>query len=79
MPRNLQFLDDVVFGADNTTIEASRCHVFSENVLESTQQAELMIRMRNLADGAEFPVFAYQVWCISENFYCLFMLSVKRL
>nr|KAG5688558.1 hypothetical protein BaRGS_002773 [Batillaria attramentaria] len=42
-----------------TKIEASRCFVWSEPSSDQYVQADLMLRMRDLADASSLPVFAY--------------------
>ncbi|CAG5117286.1 unnamed protein product, partial [Candidula unifasciata] len=66
--RNPFFESDVVFGP-NKTITASRCHVYSYRLADSTDQANLMTRMRQVADASPAAVFAYHpVFVLFEQF-----------
>ncbi|KAK7490829.1 hypothetical protein BaRGS_00017885, partial [Batillaria attramentaria] len=56
---NSEFQPDVVFDSGQTKIEASRCFVWSEPSSDQYSQADLMLRMRDLADASSLPVFAY--------------------
>lgn len=78
LPKHIRYHNDVVFSADNTSVIASRCHVFSNNVVESTKQAELMIRMRDLADNAPLPTFAYQPAFVYFEQYVMIMQSTLQ-
>ncbi|KAK7501184.1 hypothetical protein BaRGS_00007669 [Batillaria attramentaria] len=78
LPRNTRYVMDVVFDENNETIVASRCHVFSKVVTESTRQAELMIRMRELADSAPFHTFAYQPAFVYFEQYVMIMSSTLQ-
>ncbi|KAK6170826.1 hypothetical protein SNE40_019126 [Patella caerulea] len=51
--------NDVEFTSDGSAVKASRCYVFTVNLPDSTDQGNLMLRMRELADGSELDVFAY--------------------
>ncbi|KAH9515398.1 hypothetical protein Btru_014364, partial [Bulinus truncatus] len=53
------FRNDIVFGSDKKSIIASRCQAYSVKVVESNEQANLMSRMRELADSSPADVFAY--------------------
>ncbi|XP_055884884.1 patched domain-containing protein 3-like isoform X1 [Biomphalaria glabrata] len=53
------FRNDIVFGEDNKSIIASRCHAYSLKITDSNDQASLMTRMRDLADSSSANVFAY--------------------
>ncbi|XP_055886577.1 patched domain-containing protein 3-like isoform X2 [Biomphalaria glabrata] len=53
------FQNDLVLGEDNKSIVASRCHAYSIKVVDSNDQANLMTRMRDLADASPADVFAY--------------------
>ncbi|CAG5117285.1 unnamed protein product [Candidula unifasciata] len=55
---NAYFENDIVFGPNNS-ITASRCHVYSYAVTESTSQGNLMTHMRQIADASPADVFAY--------------------
>ena len=65
--RNLQafltnssdFQADVVFDSAKSNIIASRCFVMSKANNDQYNNADVMERMRDLADGASFSVFAY--------------------
>ncbi|BFY99213.1 hypothetical protein BsWGS_02253 [Bradybaena similaris] len=52
------FENDITFGP-NSSITASRCHVYSYRLAESNDQALLMKRMRQVADASPAAVFAY--------------------
>ncbi|CAL1542954.1 unnamed protein product [Lymnaea stagnalis] len=54
-----RFINDIVFGPNKTEITASRCHAYSYKVTDSNDQADLMTRMRDLADKSPADVFAY--------------------
>nr|KAG5713846.1 hypothetical protein BaRGS_024473 [Batillaria attramentaria] len=54
-----EFQPDVIFDSSQTEILASRCFVMSEPIREQYAQADLMVRMRDLADASSLPVFAY--------------------
>ncbi|KAK7507749.1 hypothetical protein BaRGS_00000714 [Batillaria attramentaria] len=54
-----EFQPDVIFDSSQTEILASRCFVMSEPIREQYAQADLMVRMRDLADASPLPVFAY--------------------
>ncbi|XP_076456429.1 patched domain-containing protein 3-like [Babylonia areolata] len=54
-----EFKSDVVVDSHNSTIIASRCFVFSKANSDQYDNAELMARMRDLADDSPLPVFAY--------------------
>ncbi|KAK3100784.1 hypothetical protein FSP39_025281 [Pinctada imbricata] len=51
------FRTDISF--ENSKISSSRFYVFSDNVKDSTEQADLMLRMREIASESNLPVFAY--------------------
>ncbi|XP_050391852.1 patched domain-containing protein 3 [Patella vulgata] len=51
--------NDIEFTSDGSAVKASRCYVFTVNLPDSTDQGNLMLRMRELADGSELDVFAY--------------------
>ncbi|XP_076441426.1 patched domain-containing protein 3-like [Babylonia areolata] len=78
LPDHPRYMNDVVFDADNSSVLASRCHVFSKNVVDSTRQAELMIRMRELADSAPLPTFAYQPAFVYFEQYVTIMRSTLQ-
>lgn len=78
LPNNLRYIGDVVFDALNETVVASRCHVMSENLRESTQQADLMLRMRDLADNAPLPTFAYHPAFVFFEQYVMIMSSTLQ-
>nr|KAG5690493.1 hypothetical protein BaRGS_033333 [Batillaria attramentaria] len=60
---------DVVFDSTGKGIEASRCFVLSEPNSDQYAQADLMIRMRELADASSLPVFAYHsAFVVFEQF-----------
>ncbi|XP_059176699.1 patched domain-containing protein 3-like [Physella acuta] len=59
LSNNPRFYNDIVFGPDNMTITASRCQVYSYKVTDSNDQANLMTRMREVADDSPADVFAY--------------------
>ncbi|CAG5117284.1 unnamed protein product [Candidula unifasciata] len=52
------FKNDIVFEG-NHTITASRCHVYSQKVSSSNDQANVLTRMRQLADDSPAGVFAF--------------------
>ena len=54
-----EFKADVVFDSAKTNIIASRCFVMSKANNDQYNNADVMERMRDLADGASFSVFAY--------------------
>ena len=54
-----EFEADVVFGSAKTNIIASRCFVMTKANNDQYNNADVMERMRDLADGASFSVFAY--------------------
>ncbi|KAK7508062.1 hypothetical protein BaRGS_00001027 [Batillaria attramentaria] len=54
-----EFQPDVVFDSAKTEVVASRCFVWSEPNSDQYSQADLMVRMRDLADASSLPVFAY--------------------
>ncbi|XP_050412890.1 patched domain-containing protein 3 [Patella vulgata] len=51
--------NDVEFTSDGSAIKASRCYIFTANLPDSTDHGNLMLRMRELADGSDLDVFAY--------------------
>ena len=54
-----EFEADVVFDSAKTNIIASRCFVMTKANNDQYNNADVMERMRDLADGASFSVFAY--------------------
>ena len=54
-----EFEADVVFDSAKTNIIASRCFVMSKANNDQYNNADMMERMRDLADVASFSVFAY--------------------
>ncbi|XP_046573682.1 patched domain-containing protein 3-like [Haliotis rubra] len=56
---NLYAKNDVVFSESDNNITALRCHMISMNVPDSMDQANLMLRMRNLAAESPLLVFPY--------------------
>ena len=54
-----EFEADVVFDSAKSNIIASRCFVMSKANNDQYNSADVMERMRDLADGASFSVFAY--------------------
>ncbi|KAL8580373.1 hypothetical protein ACOMHN_037472 [Nucella lapillus] len=78
LPDHPRYMNDLVFSKDNSSVLATRCHVFSENVVDSTRQAELMIRMRDLADSAPLPTFAYQPAFVYFEQYVMIMRSTLQ-
>nr|KAG5707060.1 hypothetical protein BaRGS_011771 [Batillaria attramentaria] len=64
-----EFEADVVFDSSRAEVVASKCPVLSGGIKEQYDQAELMIRMRKLADDCPLPVFAYHdVFKIYEQY-----------
>lgn len=59
LPANPDFQNDVVLNANKTAITASRCYVFSHPITDQYEQADMMVRMRDIADASSLPVFAY--------------------
>lgn len=79
LPQSRRYITDVVFDSKNESVIASRCHVFSKNVVESTRQAQLMTRMRELADSAtHLPTFAYQPAFVFFEQYVTIMSSTLQ-
>ena len=54
-----EFEADVVFDSAKTNIIASRCFVMTKANNDQYNNADVMERMHDLADGASFSVFAY--------------------
>ncbi|KAJ8304745.1 hypothetical protein KUTeg_018328 [Tegillarca granosa] len=50
---------DVVFQDNKNRIKASRVHVITPSMKESTTQGEMMVRTRELADTSDLQVFAF--------------------
>ncbi|XP_052068925.1 patched domain-containing protein 3-like [Mytilus californianus] len=51
------YINDVTI--DDTSITASRFHVLTENLASSTQQGNMMTRIRDIVGSSSLPVFAY--------------------
>ncbi|XP_048240441.1 patched domain-containing protein 3-like [Haliotis rufescens] len=53
------FDKDVVFDSTSTNIKASRCYLLSINIKGSNAQADVMVRMRALADNSPLSVYTF--------------------
>jgi len=51
--------NDVVIDTEKNTIVAARFHVLTENLKTSNEQADMMLRTREIADESGLPVFSY--------------------
>ncbi|XP_012938836.1 patched domain-containing protein 3 [Aplysia californica] len=59
LKENPRYTSDVILDAQNRTVTASRCFVYSYKVTDSNDQADLMTRMREVADNDPLDTFAY--------------------
>ncbi|OWF50767.1 patched domain-containing protein 3-like [Mizuhopecten yessoensis] len=53
------FKNDVVFNDEKDLIKASRFHVMSTSIKDTSRQGKLMLRMREIADDSSIPCFAF--------------------
>ncbi|XP_046556222.1 patched domain-containing protein 3-like [Haliotis rubra] len=56
---NTVYENDVAFDSSNNCIIASRCYLFSTDIKDSNVQADVMVRMRALADNSPLSVYTF--------------------
>lgn len=59
LPANSRYYTDVVLDFTNSSITASRCYVLSKPMKNQYEMADLMVRMRKIADSSKLPVFPF--------------------
>ncbi|XP_048240407.1 patched domain-containing protein 3-like [Haliotis rufescens] len=56
---NTVYENDVALDSSNISITASRCYLFSTKIKDSNAQADVMVRMRALADNSPLSVYTF--------------------
>nr|KAG5709557.1 hypothetical protein BaRGS_001607 [Batillaria attramentaria] len=75
---NPTFWTDLTFDVSGQRIVASRCYAMSVAIRDQYAQAELMTRMRSLADGSPLPVFAFHYSFVTfEQYLSILPATVK--
>ncbi|GFN74615.1 patched domain-containing protein 3 [Plakobranchus ocellatus] len=73
-----RFYNDVVFDSTNQTIIASRCHVSTTKLIDSNDEANMMITSRRIADASPADVFAYsEPFVLIEQFVTILYSTLK--
>ncbi|XP_069116344.1 patched domain-containing protein 3-like [Argopecten irradians] len=72
--------NDVILDDTGTEIIASRFYVISNDVTLTTDQGEMMIFLREIADNFELPVIAYSYWFFDfEQFAAILPNTLKTM
>ncbi|XP_033734658.1 patched domain-containing protein 3-like [Pecten maximus] len=72
--------NDVILDVTGTEIVASRFYVISNDVTSTTDQGEMMINVRRIADNFELPVTAYSYWFFDfEQFAAILPNTLKTM
>lgn len=78
LPSRPFYINDVVFDSSNTSIVASRFFVFINNIKDSQEQGDLMIRMRDIADSSSIHMFAFSPsFIFYEQYVAIFPSTMK--
>ncbi|XP_046556187.1 patched domain-containing protein 3-like [Haliotis rubra] len=72
------FDNDVVFDSSDTAVKDSRCYFLSTNIKESNAQADVMVRMRALADNSPLSVYTFHPAYIFFEQYVAILLSTLQ-
>ncbi|KAK3767199.1 hypothetical protein RRG08_018069 [Elysia crispata] len=73
-----QFHNDVVFDSKSQTVLASRCHVFTEKLVTSNDEANLMTAAREIADASPADLFAYAPLFVLIEQYVIILTSTLK-
>ena len=69
LPKNPEYLHDIVISEDKEKILASRYYVTSKRFEDSTHEGNMMIAMRDIAGNSTVPMIAYSPYFIYYEHY----------
>ena len=81
LPAFPMFTNDISFSDDNTSIKASRFYVFAYDIIESKDEGNFMLRMREVAASSNLPgVIAYSPpFIFTEQFVAILPNTLQTL
>ncbi|CAG2240207.1 unnamed protein product [Mytilus edulis] len=81
LPAFPMFTNDISFSDDNTSIKASRFYVFAYDIIESKDEGNFMLRMREVAASSNLPgVIAYSPpFIFTEQFVAILHNTLQTL